>query len=77
MEGRPGQDAERPQLTLTVSQVAARLAVSVGTVRRWADSGALESFRTPGGQRRFDAERVEEFLRSLEQHPGRRPPPGR
>jgi excisionase family DNA binding protein len=45
-------------------------------VRRWADKGALESFRTPGGQRRFDAERVEEFLRSLEQRPGRRPPEG-
>ena len=74
MEGRSGQGAERPQLTLTVSQVAARLAVSVGTVRRWADSGALESFRTPGGQRRFDAERVEEFLRSLEQRPGGREP---
>jgi excisionase family DNA binding protein len=54
------------QLTLTVSQVAERLAVSAGTVRRWADSGALDSFRTPGGQRRFDAERVEDFLRSLE-----------
>jgi excisionase family DNA binding protein len=66
MEGRPGQSADRPQLTLTVSQVAARLAVSAGTVRRWADSGAIESFRTPGGQRRFDSERVEEFLRSLQ-----------
>ena len=77
MEGRSGHGgAGQPQLTLTVSQVAARLAVSVGTVRRWADSGALESFRTPGGQRRFDAARVEEFLRSLEQKPGRRPPPG-
>jgi excisionase family DNA binding protein len=70
MEGRPRHSADGPQLALTVSQVAARLAVSVGTVRRWADSGALESFRTPGGQRRFDSERVEEFLRSLEQHSG-------
>jgi excisionase family DNA binding protein len=63
--GPVGNDS-RPQLTLTVSQVAERLAVSPGTVRRWADSGALDSFRTPGGQRRFDAERVEEFLRSLQ-----------
>ena len=77
MEGRSGQGANGPQLTLTVSQVAARLAVSVGTVRRWADSGALESFRTPGGQRRFDAEPVDDFLLSLEQMPGRRPPPNR
>ncbi len=63
----------RPQLTLTVSQVAERLAVSQGTVRRWSDTGALESFRTPGGQRRFDPERVEDFLRSLEQPTGRKP----
>lgn len=34
--------------------VAARLlGVSVGTVRRWEAAGAVESIRTPGGQRRF------------------------
>ena len=56
-------------MSWTVSQVADRLGVSVGTVRRWADSGQLASFRTPGGQRRFDPERVEGFLTSLERAP--------
>jgi excisionase family DNA binding protein len=55
-----------PQLALTVSQVAQRLGVSIGTVRRWADAGHLEGFRTPGGQRRFNAEQVEAFVASLE-----------
>ena len=69
MEGRPGQSADRPQLTLTVSQVAARLAVSAGTVRRWADSGALESFRTPGGQRRYRVTDLDKFIESWKETP--------
>ena len=55
-----------PQLALSVSQVAARLGVSIGTVRRWADDGYLEGFRTPGGQRRFNSEQVEAFVASLD-----------
>ena len=38
---------------LTPALVAELFAVSPRTVRRWADSGALPSFRTRGGQRRF------------------------
>ena len=56
-----------PQLALSVSQVASRLGVSIGTVRRWADDGYLEGFRTPGGQRRFSREQLDAFLASLEQ----------
>lgn len=55
-----------PRLALSVSQVAHRLGVSIGTVRRWSDDGYLEGFRTPGGQRRFNAEQVEAFVASLE-----------
>jgi excisionase family DNA binding protein len=54
-------------LGLTTSQVARELGVSLGTVRRWADLGHLETYRTPGGQRRFSREQVDRFLRSLEQ----------
>jgi excisionase family DNA binding protein len=38
---------------LTPALVAELFAVSPRTVRRWADSGMLPSFRTVGGQRRF------------------------
>jgi excisionase family DNA binding protein len=54
-------------LGLTTSQVARELGVSLGTVRRWADLGHLETYRTPGGQRRFSREQVDRFIRSLEQ----------
>jgi excisionase family DNA binding protein len=54
-------------LGLTTSQVARELGVSLGTIRRWADLGHLETYRTPGGQRRFSREQVDRFLRSLEQ----------
>jgi excisionase family DNA binding protein len=61
------------RLALTTSQVAVRLGVSLGTVRRWADHGHLRSYRTPGGQRRFSVEEVDEFVSSLER--GRGPLP--
>ena len=38
---------------LRVQQAADLLGVSATTVRRWADSGRLNSRRTPSGQRRF------------------------
>jgi excisionase family DNA binding protein len=52
---------------LSTSQAASALGVSLGTIRRWADMGYLESYRTPGGQRRFSVEQIEQFLRTLEQ----------
>jgi excisionase family DNA binding protein len=55
------------RLGLSTSQVARQLGVSLGTVRRWSDMGYLRAYRTPGGQRRFSAQQVEEFLASLEQ----------
>lgn len=38
---------------LTPGEVAALLGVSPKTVARWASSGALPHFRTPGGHRRY------------------------
>lgn len=54
-------------LGLSTSQAARALGVSLGTVRRWSDMGYLQSYRTPGGQRRFSVEHIEQFLRSLQQ----------
>lgn len=55
------------RLGLSASQAARVLGVSVSTVRRWSDAGALPGYRTPGGQRRFSREQLEAFLASLEQ----------
>lgn len=55
------------RLGLSTSQAARELGVSLGTVRRWADLGYLRAYRTPGGQRRFSAEQIDSFVRSLEQ----------
>jgi len=53
-------------LGLSTSEAARALGVSLGTIRRWADMGYIESYRTPGGQRRFSAEQLEKFLVTLE-----------
>jgi excisionase family DNA binding protein len=56
-------------LGLSISQAAQELGVSLGTIRRWSDMGYLESYRTPGGQRRFSRDHIERFIGSLEQGP--------
>jgi excisionase family DNA binding protein len=53
-------------LGLSTSQAAEALGVSLGTVRRWSDMGYLASYRTPGGQRRFSADQIEQFLEKLQ-----------
>ena len=54
-------------LGLTISQAAQELGVSLGTIRRWSDMGYLESYRTPGGQRRFPVHELDEFVASLDE----------
>jgi excisionase family DNA binding protein len=56
-------------LSLTISEAARYLGVSLSTVRRWSDAGALPSYRTPGGQRRFSRDQLDGFLRSLRRGP--------
>jgi excisionase family DNA binding protein len=58
-------------LGLSTSQAARALGVSLGTIRRWSDMGYLESYRTPGGQRRFSQQQIEKFIGSLQRdaHP--------
>src|SRR6202012_1233221 len=54
-------------LGLSTSQAAQALGVSLGTIRRWSDMGYLQSYRTPGGQRRFSQEQIDKFVGSLGQ----------
>ncbi len=51
---------------MSISQAAHELGVSLGTIRRWSDLGYLQSYRTPGGQRRFSEEQIARFVDSLE-----------
>ena len=61
------RDRSNSRLGLSTSEAAAHLGVSLSTVRRWSDAGHLRGYRTPGGQRRFTVEQLNEFLSSLEQ----------
>ncbi len=53
------------RLGLSTSEAARHLGVSLSTVRRWSDAGHLTGYRTPGGQRRFTIDQLEDFLSSL------------
>ncbi|HEX8122971.1 MAG TPA: helix-turn-helix domain-containing protein [Solirubrobacteraceae bacterium] len=65
-------DRSNSRLGLSTSEAARHLGVSLSTVRRWSDAGHLRGYRTPGGQRRFTVEQLDDFLSSLEQDPSRR-----
>jgi excisionase family DNA binding protein len=54
------------QLVFTSSQAAAYLSVSLATIRRWTDAGHISCYRTPGGQRRFSREQLDDFLGSMQ-----------
>ncbi len=53
------------QLVFTSSQAARYLGVSLATIRRWTDAGHVSCYRTPGGQRRFAREQLDEFIASM------------
>jgi len=54
------------QLVFTSSQAARYLGVSLATVRRWTDAGHIGCYRTPGGQRRFSREQLDDFISSMQ-----------
>ena len=60
------ETSPQPRLGLSISEAAGLLGVSLSTVRRWSDAGVLPSYRTPGGQRRFSTEQLDDFIVSLE-----------
>jgi excisionase family DNA binding protein len=53
------------QLVFTSSQAARYVGVSLATIRRWSDAGHLTCYRTPGGQRRFSRDQLDDFIASL------------
>ena len=56
--------------SLTTKAVAKLLRVSEATVKRWADSGLLQSEKTVGGHRRFSLNAVAHLRRELGIGPG-------
>jgi excisionase family DNA binding protein len=61
----PIHSGEDRQLVFTSSQAARYLGVSLATVRRWTDAGHISCYRTPGGQRRFSRDQLDEFVASM------------
>ena len=55
-----------PQLVFTSSEAADYIGVSLATIRRWSDAGHIACYRTPGGQRRFSSDQLDDFVASLE-----------
>ena len=50
---------------LNVGRAAAYLGVSAASLRKWSNDGLVPVYRTPGGQRRFSIEDLDEFIRSM------------
>jgi excisionase family DNA binding protein len=64
---------ERRMRLLNVGQAAAYLGVSAASLRKWSNQGLVPVYRTPGGQRRFSTDDLDEFMRSMRQ-PSRHSP---
>jgi excisionase family DNA binding protein len=74
-DGFPMGEAALPrsirQRFLSVGETASILGASPASIRRWADQGFLPSYRTPGGQRRFDRDEVERLLERMDRRRAR------
>ena len=58
---------EATQRFLNVSEAADFLGVSAASLRKWSDEGLVPVYRTPGGQRRYEAGDLETYLESMRQ----------
>ena len=54
---------------LSIREASRLLGVHIGTVREWADEGAIPSYRTPGGHRRFSAFDLQTFIQRQRKSP--------
>ena len=56
---------EAPARFLNVGQAAAYLGVSPASLRTWSNRGLVATYRTPGGQRRYDRADLDAFMHSM------------
>ncbi|HWE22373.1 MAG TPA: helix-turn-helix domain-containing protein, partial [Myxococcales bacterium] len=61
-ESRHGSEQVLKTDLLSTRQVAALLGVGEASVKRWADAGEIDCFRTPGGHRKFRLRDVTTFV---------------
>jgi excisionase family DNA binding protein len=54
---------------LSIRQAGRFLGVHITTVREWADTGVLPSYRTAGGHRRFSRDELQKFLDQQRESP--------
>jgi excisionase family DNA binding protein len=52
----------RVERWLSLGDAASRLGVDEATLRHWADTGRVKTFRTPGGHRRFREEDLQALM---------------
>jgi len=62
----PASQRNDRRLVFTSSQAARYLGVSLATIHRWTDAGHVSCYRTPGGQRRFSRDQLDEFIASMQ-----------
>lgn len=53
---------QRVERWLPLGEAASRLGVDEATLRHWADTGKIRTFRTPGGHRRFQEGDLQELI---------------
>jgi excisionase family DNA binding protein len=47
---------------LSTADIARLMSIDVSTVKRWADSGKLQCYKTVGGHRRFRSDQVQALI---------------
>jgi excisionase family DNA binding protein len=47
---------------LSTADIARLMSIDVSTVKRWADSGKLQCYKTVGGHRRFRSDQVQALM---------------
>ncbi len=55
---------------LNVGRAAAYLGVSAASLRKWSNDGLVPVYRTPGGQRRYSVEDLDQFMSSMREPSG-------
>jgi excisionase family DNA binding protein len=65
----PAEPSRRRSRWVSLARACEVLGVNESTVRRWADAGEIQVFRTPGGHRRF----AEDELHAMVEGGGRQP----